>query len=127
MRLLPQYLDDLLRRARMAGRQVELAPRDAARGARGGIPRTMRVGKAHPHEPVLGIGERIEEGDGAVGDPVRVVVLARDRVVLGLRRAGVAAALGIEPALAEEREVAGALAGVVGVEPETVMIAAEGA
>src|SRR5262249_51442384 len=66
-------------------------------------------------------------GDGAVGDPVGVVVLLRDRVVLRLGSAGVAAALGVEPTAPEEREVALAFSGVVRVEPLTIMVAAEGA
>ncbi len=53
------------------------------------------IGKTHPAEPV-GIGrQRIEPGDGAVGDPVGVIMLARDRVVLDLHRIGIAAAVAV--------------------------------
>ena len=37
----------------MAGRQIEVAPRHALRLRRGRIPRMVRIGEAHPAEPVV--------------------------------------------------------------------------
>src|SRR5690606_39526181 len=52
------------------------------------VPRVVRVGEAHPAEPVLVVAEAVEPGDRAVRDPVGVVPLPWDGVVLDLRRAG---------------------------------------
>ena len=57
VRFLRQDGDDLLVRAGMPRREVELAPVDAAALARGRVPRMMRIGKAHPHEPARVGGE----------------------------------------------------------------------
>ena len=127
MRLPGQDGGDLVGRAGVAGGQVEIAPRDAAGGARRRVPGMVRVGKAHPHEPVLAVGEPVEEGDRAVGDPVGVVMLLRDRVVLRLGCAGVAPAFGVQAPAPEEREVPLPLSGVMRVEPFAVMVATEGA
>ncbi len=48
----------------------------------------MRIGEAHPAEPVIASIERIEPGYGAIGNPIGVVPLLRDRVVVDLRRPG---------------------------------------
>ncbi len=79
----------------VSGRQVDVAPRHAVQFALRRVPRVVRVGEAHPAEPVVGGAQRIEPGDRAVGHPVGVVPLARDGVVPYLRRAGVAAAHGV--------------------------------
>ena len=50
------------------------------------------VGEAHPAEPVVAGGQRVEPGDRAVGHPFGVVPLAGDRVVVHLWCSGVAAA-----------------------------------
>ena len=55
----------------------------------------MRVGKAHPTEPVAVGLLLLEPANRSIGDPVRVVPLARHGVVLHLRRIGVAAAGGV--------------------------------
>src|SRR5437867_9475426 len=77
----------------MTGRQLEVPPVDAAGFRRGWVPRVMRIREAHPHEPVLVGTERVEERDGAISDPVGMIMLARDGIVGQLRGAGVAAAL----------------------------------
>ena len=56
----------------------------------------MRIREAHPAEPVIVDGEGVEPRDRAVGDPIGVVPLARDRVVVHLRRAGFASARSID-------------------------------
>ncbi len=72
--LLRQDLDGLVGRARVSRRQVEVAPVDApAHLVDGRVPGVVRVGEAHPAEPVVVGVERVEPGDGAIGHPVRVV------------------------------------------------------
>src|SRR5690242_570913 len=90
-RLLRQNLHDLLARAGMPWRQVEVAPVDPARLRHWWIPRVMRIGKAHPDEPILVRRERIEIGNRAFGNPVSMIVLARNRIVHDFGRASVAA------------------------------------
>src|SRR5216683_7203870 len=52
-RFLRQNLHDLFPRSGMSRGQVELAPIDAARLRHRRIPRMMRIGEAHPDEPIL--------------------------------------------------------------------------
>ncbi len=82
----------------MAGRQVEVLPRHAAELGGRRVPRVVGVGERHPAEPRLVRAERGQPVDGDVGDPVGVVPLARDRVVLGLGCTGVAAGGGLQEA-----------------------------
>ena len=112
MGLLGQDLDGLVGRARMARRagRGRASRRGAAPRRREG-PRDGGVGEAHPAEPVVGGVERVQPGDGAVGDPVGVVHPAGHGVVLDLGRVGVAAALVVEAHAGEVDER------VEGVEP----------
>src|SRR6266536_4435066 len=80
----------------MPGGEVDVLPRDAFALRRRRVPRVMWVREAHPHEPVVFVRERVEERDRAVGDPVGVVQVARDRVDLRLGRARLASTLGLE-------------------------------
>ena len=83
-------------RLRVADGKRDVAPVDATHLRLGRVPRVVGVGEAHPTEPV-GIGiEGIEPRDRPIGDPVGVVPVARDRVVLHLRGVGVASARGID-------------------------------
>src|SRR4029079_14384536 len=56
------------------------------------IERVVRIGEAHPTEERRRLRLRAEPRHRALGDPVGVIVLARDRVVLHLGGAGLAAA-----------------------------------
>ncbi len=58
----------------------------------GRVERVVRIGEAHPAEPRFVRRYRSQPRDSAFGDPVGVVVLARNGVVRDLRRAGIAAA-----------------------------------
>jgi len=97
-RLLPQDAFNFFARARIAGREIEIAPLDSARFTRGRVPRVMRVGKAHPYEPVVVGLQRIEVGDRPVSDPIGVVVLARNRIIGNLGSASITAGRGAEQA-----------------------------
>ena len=57
----------------VAGRQRHVAPVDAAELGRRRVPRVVRVGEAHPAEPVVVRVEPVEPGDRAIGHPVGVV------------------------------------------------------
>ena len=107
---------DGLVRAGVAGRQVEVLPGHPVQLGGGRVPRMVRVGERHPAEPRLVRAERIQPVDREVGHPVGVVPLARDRVVLGLRRRGVAAGLRLE----QPGEAVQVL-GVVRLEPAAVV------
>ena len=112
MGLLRQDLDRLLRRAGVSRWQVQVVPVDAtAHLVDGRVPGMMGVGEAHPAEPVLGRVQGVEPGDGAVGDPVRVVHPPRHGIVLDLGGVGVAAALVVKAHAGEVDER------VEGVEP----------
>ena len=115
-RLLREHGPDGLVGAGVARRQVELAPRHASQLARRRVPRMVGVGEAHPAEPVVVRVERVEPRDGVIGDPVGVVPVAGDRVVLGLGRTGVAATGG-----AEQRGEARQVLGVVLAQPAPVV------
>ena len=52
----------------------------------------MWIGEAHPAEPVVVGAERVEPRDGAIGNPIGVVPLRRDGVVVYLRRPGLSTA-----------------------------------
>ena len=81
-------------RTGVPGREVEVAPIAAVLFRRGRVPRVMWIRERHPHEPVGVVRERVEVGDRAVGDPVGVIPVARDRVETRLGCAGLAAGLG---------------------------------
>ena len=84
-------------RSRVARGQVEVAPVDPApHFVDGRIPGMMGIGEAHPAEPVVGRVERVQPGDGAIGDPVGVVHPAGHGIVLDLGGVGVPAPLVVE-------------------------------
>jgi hypothetical protein len=87
---------DLVLAARVAGREVEVAPVAAPELARGRVPRMVRIGERHPNEPVVVVRERVEIRDRPIGNPISVVPLTRNRVDARLGRAGVAAGFGRE-------------------------------
>ncbi len=89
----------------VAVRERHVAPVDAVELGGRRIPRVVRVREAHPAEPVVVGGQRLQPGDGAVGDPVGVVPPAGDRVVVDLRRAGRPAAGGVDLQRAVEHRV----------------------
>ena len=62
----------------VAGREGDLAPVDAADLGLRRVPRVVRVGEAHPAEPVVVGVERVEPVDRPVGHPVGVVDPAVD-------------------------------------------------
>ena len=70
----------------VAGRERHFAPVDPSHLRLRWVPRVVRIGEAHPAEPVLVGIERIEPGDRPVGHPVGVVDPAVDRVDLDLGR-----------------------------------------
>src|SRR5438477_4272334 len=80
----------------------------------------MRIGKAHPAEERAIARRAAQPGRRAVGDPVGVVVLARDPVVRDLGSTGVATAGAGEHA-AEPSDRARVLAA----EPHRVVMSAE--
>ena len=75
----------------IARRQVEIAPVHPVHLRLRRVPRVMGVGEAHPAEEIVVGTDRVEPLDRPVGGPVGVVPGARDRVVLRLGSAGVAA------------------------------------
>ena len=82
--------------AGVARRQGKVPPGHPGQLGGRGVPRMVRIGERHPAEPRLLGGERLQPVDRQVGHPVGVVPRPRDRVVLGLRRRGVAARLRLE-------------------------------
>src|SRR3984957_19944890 len=64
-RLGAEYLFGFFTRAGIACGQIEIAPIDSARLVLRRIPRMVRVGEAHPHEPVVVGVERVEVCDRA--------------------------------------------------------------
>ena len=76
----------------------------------------VRVGEAHPDEPVAVLRQGVQVGDGAVGHPLCVVEVARDRVGSRLGRAG-----GWARAVRERGQVAADLIGVFGAQPHPVV------
>ncbi len=115
-RLLREHRADLVGSTGAARWQVERPPVDAPELRCRRIPGVVRIGEAHPAEPVVVGAERVEPGDRPVGDPVGVVPAARDRVVLGLGGHRVATGYG-----AEERGEALEVLGVVCLEPPSVV------
>src|SRR5689334_1901260 len=81
----------------------------------------VRIRKADPREERLVLGTRAQMRDGAVGDPVGVVALARDGVVFDLGRAGFAAAVA-----GEDGGEAGDVAGMLRPQPVRVVMTADG-
>ena len=82
----------------------------------------MRIGKAHPAEPVIVRAEPIEPGDGAIGNPVGVVMFARNGIEMDLAGAGIAAAFGIHLKLVVEVAIKTVQpVGVILLEPLIVM------
>ena len=120
-RLLGQHLAAHVDRSGMARREIEVAPRHARHLGRRWVPGVVRVGEAEPEEPVLVRVERVEPSDGALGEPVGVVVLARDRVRGDLLEVRVATALVVEAAVLHEREEAARLVRVLVAQPGAVV------
>ena len=77
---------------RISGRQRNVTRVDAFQFGLRRIPRMMRVREAHPTKPVVVVRTGAEPVDCALGDPVGVVPVARDRIVVHLRRPRRAAA-----------------------------------
>ena len=84
------------------------------------IERMVRIRKAHPAEERRVRIERAQPGDRAVGDPVRVVMRARDGVVRDLGRTGVAAA-----GAGQHGAETGDVLGMMLVQPCRVVVAAD--
>ena len=84
---------DPLVRPRVPRGEVEILPGNSLQLRLRRIPRMMRIGERHPTEPRLVVAQGGEPVRCAVGHPVGVVPLPRDRVVLGLGRPGVPARL----------------------------------
>lgn len=82
----------------------------------------MGIREAHPREERLVRREASEVSDRAIGDPVRMVATARDRVVLDLGCAGLPA-----PAAGEHCTKPRDLIGMIRPQPLRIVMAADGA
>jgi len=85
------------------GRQRRLAPVDAMHLGLRHVPGVMRIGKAHPAEPGIVGRQAAEPVEGAIGNPVRVIELARHVHGPDLYGTRVARAHGVLPLLAHHR------------------------
>jgi hypothetical protein len=85
-------VDDALafgRGFRVTGRKWHITPVDPFDLGLRWVPGMVRIGKAHPAEPVVLRIQRVEPTDRPIGHPVGVVKAAVDRIDRDLRRSGV--------------------------------------